>query len=742
RLRAKGGDDGDNWLLIKEKDEHARPGTGEAILEERPESVASGQSIEEIAADPQRVWQSKEREEKVDSFKQKLRRIAAAAGKKTAPRASKRRSKVAAGLSPAKISGAKKAPLPRAPVKPELATLALEAPRGDDWLHEIKHDGYRVLAVVHDGKAKLFTRTGKDWSDHFPPVADAAAELPVGDALLDGEVVVLEPDGRSSFQALQNALSENRGEDLVYFAFDLLHLDGFDLRGAPLVERKEALRQLLAASPSASEGSPIRLSEHVQGQGEEFHRHACGMGLEGIVSKRAASLYRGERGKDWLKVKCLQRQEFVIVGYTDPEGSRSGFGALLLAVYEGERLVFAGRVGTGFNQESLTDIKRRLDKLARPRPAVATPPRGALARGCHWVEPKLVAEVAFSEWTHDGVLRHPSFQGLREDKPPKEVVRERPASPPAAKETAQKESPKRGRGKEEMEVAGVRITHPDKVLYPGEGITKGEVALFYEAIADRILPQLANRPLTLVRCPDGISKQCFYQKHVTDQFPSSVLRVDVGEEQPYAAVDSLQGLLALVQMRVLEIHIWGAHRDRIEQPDYIVFDLDPDLGLAWERVALGALRVRERLADLGLTTFLKTTGGKGLHVVAPLSRRLDWEEVKSFTKAVAESIVAAEPKLYTSMMPKARRQEKIFIDYLRNGRGATSISAYSTRSRPGAAVSTPLAWEELENPDLRGDTYTVQNLRERLEALSSDPWKQFFKTKQSITAAMRKSLGC
>ncbi|HEY8022411.1 MAG TPA: DNA ligase D, partial [Thermoanaerobaculia bacterium] len=513
----------------------------------------------------------------------------------------------------------------------------------------------------------------------------------------------------------------------------------------------------------------IRYGEHVPGQGEDFFRQACGYGLEGVIAKRADSPYRSGRSQEWLKVKCLKRQELVIVGYTDPEGSRTGFGALLLAVHDDKgELTFAGKVGTGFDQASLVDLHRRLVKLERKTPAFANPPRGAEARRSHWVDPKLVAEVSFAEWTKDGVLRHPSFQGLREDKDPKEIVRERPqpvaavsdasaaTSKPAAKAvkaTASKQAPaataatpapgskpapgKKGQGET---VGGVRLTHPERVLYPSAGLTKRDLALYYERIAGWILPHLADRPLTLVRCPEGQGKECFYQKHLSHQFPSSIARVDVGEAQPYGALHDLGGLISLVQMGVLEIHLWGSHVDRLEQPDYIVFDLDPDEGLAWERVVLGARAVRERLEHLGLRTFLKTTGGKGLHVVSPLVPRLPWDDVKAFTKGVVEAIVADEPKLYTSMLPKVRRQGKIFIDYLRNGRGATSIAAYSTRARPGAPVSAPLSWEELDDPDLRGNTYTVETLPARLDGLKADPWKGFAKAAKAITAKMMKAV--
>lgn len=747
RLRGdRAGEDKENWLLFKADDEIAVPGSGDALVEQYPKSVSTGLTLEEIAANPDRVWQSN-REEKVAKKK------AAAPKKKPA------------SFDSSSLPGARKAKLP-AKVAPQLATLVTDPPRGEEWIHELKFDGYRVLCELKEGKVRIITRNGKDWTDRFGPVAEAIADLPAKEALLDGEVAVLLPNGTTSFQALQNALGGGN-EDLVYFAFDLLHLDGYDLRPVPLLQRKEALSALLAGQPR--EGT-IRISDHVQGSGDEFYRHACNYALEGMISKRGDQPYRSGRGKDWVKVKCLKRQEMVIVGFTDPEGSRSGFGALHLAVNEGRELVYAGKVGTGFDTRTLTDLRKKLGKLERNTPAFQNAPRGAEARRSHWVEPKLVAEIAFTEWTEDGLLRHPTFQGLREDKTPDEVVREveRPtaevekkASAPrtmaakTAKKAVKKPAKKSARkgdvpplGPERdpedvTEIAGVKITNPDRVLYPDQGLTKRELALFYERIQAWILPHLRNRPLTLVRCPTGQGKQCFYQKHVSDQFPESVKRVKVEEgpdAEPYGAVDSLPGLISLVQMGVLELHIWGSHLDDIEKPDYIVFDLDPDEGLSWERVVEGTLKVREKLEGIGLRTWLKTTGGKGLHVCVPITRRDDWDEVKAFTKAVVESIVAEEPGRYTSKLPKASRKGKIFIDYLRNGRGATSIAAYSTRARPGAPVSTPLFWEELET-DVRANTYNVRNLPERLASLPADPWADFLKERQSITAAMKKAVG-
>ncbi|HYG61680.1 MAG TPA: DNA ligase D [Thermoanaerobaculia bacterium] len=789
--RSGNDDEKENWLLFKENDETALPGSTDAITRERPESVTTGLSLEEIAANPERVWQSN-RAEKNASFKEKLQATVRAS------RAAKKAPKPEA--APVKVPGARKGAFP-AKLEAQLATLVDEVPRGEEWIHELKFDGYRVLCEVRGGKVRLVTRNGKDWTDRFTPVAKAAGALPVRDALLDGEVVVLEKDGTTSFQALQNALSGQRDDDLVYFAFDLLYLDGHDLRRAELRERKRALADLLAAVPSGPKGR-IRYSDHVEGSGEDFYRQACSFSLEGVISKRGDLPYHPGRNKDWLKIKCLKRQELVVAGFTEPEGARVGLGALLLGVYEGDGLVFAGKVGTGFNDRLLRDLRKRLGRLETPDSPFAGPPRDlvrAAARGdVHWVKPELVGEVAFTEWTRDGVLRHPTFQGLREDKSPQEVRRElpqalppeaggedepaeparsartaRPAAKTAAKKPAAKKAPAKkpaakkapakeaapekpapaapaapaarsGKGAKETEVAGVRLSNPDKVLFPEQGLTKRDLALYYERIAGWILPHIKDRPLTLVRCPEGQGKECFYQKHVSEHVPKSVVRVTItGDPQPYGAVSSVQGLIALVQMGVLELHIWGSHRDDIEKPDYVVFDLDPDEGLDWQRVAEAALLVRQRLTDLGLESFLKTTGGKGLHVVVPLTRRKgqEWDEVKAFTKAVAEDIVAANPGRYTSMLPKARRQGRIFIDYLRNGRGATSICAFSTRARVGAPVSVPLRWDELLDPELRGNTYNVRTLPERLDSLKEDPWEGFHKVRQSITAAIKKAVG-
>jgi bifunctional non-homologous end joining protein LigD len=778
----RGGDRGQNWLLIKERDAEARPGSGDAIVQEQAKSVASHKTIEEIATSSRRVWNSGRPAK--NHAAPKIGGKAVAAKPMPPPGPSRRGSKAAKlKIDLSLLPKARKGPMPHLE-EPELPTLVESPPQGDGWYCEIKYDGYRALCEVENGSVRMLTRHGKDWTARFAPIGRAALALPVTSALFDGEVVVLDERGMSSFQALQESLSDNRGSDLVYYVFDLIYLDGHDLRATPLSSRKEALKALFGGK--ASQG-PLLWSDHVEGRVDDFFAQACSHQLEGIVVKRADRGYSGGRTRDWLKVKCLRRQEMVIGGYTAPGGTRSGFGALLVGVYEDGELHYAGRVGTGFSNRTLDTLAKRLARLKRQSPPFVDPPRGAEAKGAHWVTPELVAEVTFTEWTRDGVLRHPSFQGLREDKKATEVVREKaagnPEEPPADRavtsasaaakttkakaakpKTAKAKTAKAGTakppavkkeaepapgvrkqplGKGEIEMAGVKITHPNRILYPGPNLTKLDLARYYEGIADWILPLLGDRPLTLVRCPEGEGKETFYQKHLTNMFGPEVIRVDVEENTKrvdYGAVHSIPGLMALVQMSVCEIHIWGCHRDMVERPDYVVFDLDPDEGLEWKRVAEGARLMRGFLQELGLRTFLKTTGGKGLHVVLPIARRHEWPEIKAFCKAIADTVAQAEPARYTSQMPKVQRKGRIYIDYLRNTRGATSIAAYSTRSRPGAPVSVPLDWDELT--DDRADTsYTVLTLPERLAKLREDPWADFAKVKQSLSGPLKQILG-
>jgi bifunctional non-homologous end joining protein LigD len=761
-LLVRTGSDGGKpqWLLRKLADEAARPGGAVAVVDERPESVETGRTIDEIGKRPARVWRSdRAREHAVD---------------------------------PSRLPGARRGALP-AFVPPQLATLVAEPPRGTGWVHEIKLDGYRALCRVDKGRAQLLTRRANDWTDTFGRIASDAAFLPAQTALLDGEVVWLGADGRSDFQALQQALGEGRDERLCYFAFDLLHLDGWDLRRSPLRERKQALRALLAAAPS--EMTAWRYSDHVEGEAAPFLRQACAHRLEGIVCKRADAAYSEKRTRDWLKVKCLAEQELVIVGYSEPRsgsrgtGSREALGALLVGVHETAEadgaLRYAGKVGTGFTAATLRDLLRRLRPLERPTPPVADPPRGYKARGVHWVEPELVAQVAFTGWTEEGVLRHPSFRGLREDKEASEVVRELPArvnggdgreeaaaapkratrSRPSsatrradevmAKGTSTRagkrgsttkrpaKSPSRSSRQTAVEVAGVRITNPDRVLYPEQGLTKLELVRFYERIGDHILPYLHSRPLSLVRCPGGREKGCFYQKHIAEGVPPELVAVPVversGAPSVYVAVESLQGLLVLPQMGVLEIHPWGSRRQHLEKPDVLIFDLDPGPGVDWP-AAIGAARdLRHLLGELGLESFAKLSGGKGLHVVVPIVPQLEWEPAKAFTHAVVQLLAKRAPHRYVTVMAKSKRQGKIFLDYLRNGFGNTAIAPYSTRARPGAPVAVPIRWEEL-TPKLAPDHYNVRNLPRRLATLRRDPWDGFFTLRQKVPRAVLRQL--
>ena len=612
---------------------------------------------------------------------------------------------------------------------PQLATLSAEAPRGERWLHELKFDGYRLLAFLRDGKARLVTRRGNDWTHRFRSIADALESLPVERAILDGEVVSLNERGISDFQQLQNQLKRGDEATLAYYLFDLPYYDGYSLTDTPLLERKLLLERVLTEQLAATR-STLRYSEHIEGEGDEVLTQACKNGLEGIISKRIDGHYVQTRSPAWLKSKCTKRQEFVIGGYTKPAGARSHFGALLLGYYDGDgRLAYAGKVGTGFTQQSLQDVFRELKKRVVDSAPFADPPRGYEARSVAWVKPELVGEVEFTEWTKDGQLRHPSFQGLREDKSARSIVREEVRE--MAAKTAKKKS-------EDASVAGVSITHPERVVYPGYGITKLDVARYYENVAKWIMPYVEGRPLTLVRCPQGQARQCFYQKHLTDAMPAAVHGVMIQEkdaEDEYVAVSDVAGLVALVQLGALEFHPWPAREDKVERPDMLVFDLDPGEGVDWKSVVQGANDVRDCLEALGLVSFLRTSGGKGLHVVAPLARRNSWDDLKEFSRGVAETMVRAAPERYVANMSKAKRRGKIFVDYLRNQRGATAIASYSTRARTGAPIATPLAWEEL-TARIKPDQFTLQNIDKRLAKGFKDPWKDFFKIKQSITRKM------
>jgi len=617
---------------------------------------------------------------------------------------------------------------------PQLATLVAAPPSGDEWLHEIKFDGYRIGARVRKGAVALYTRNGNDWTAAFPEIADAVRKLRVDDTLIDGEVAVVLPDGRTSFQALQNAASDPaRRGTLAYFAFDLLRLDGERIESLPLEERKSRLRKVVGNRKTGR----IRFSEHVAGNGKPFFDQACRHGLEGIVSKRRDLPYQPGRHSGWLKTKCVKRQEFVIGGFTDPEGMRAGLGALLIGYYEGDRLVFCGKVGTGFTHKAAIELRARLDRLEQNTCPFVPPPPSAVARRAHWVKPALVCEVEFTEWTSDGKIRHPSFQGLRADKKPTEVTREKPAGTQSAAGRAVT-----ARQDDGNTVAGVTISHPERILYPDIELTKLDVARYYDSIARWIVPHVEGRPLTLVRCPEGLSGECFFMKHSKLWAPPALRRVRIQEKTKvgeYVIADDIAGIVGLVQMGVLEIHTWNSVFDDVERPNRVVFDLDPGEKIEWGAVVRAARMVRTSLAALDLESFVKTTGGRGLHVVVPLVPHADWSQCLEFSRALSERFEHADPGTYTTALARAGRTRKILIDYLRNNRTNTSISAYSTRARAGAPVSVPVAWEELK-PSLKPESFTILTIGKRLAKLKGDPWAGYWKCRQRLTRQLLRAV--
>ncbi|WP_186417379.1 DNA ligase D [Bosea sp. CS1GBMeth4] len=657
RLRPRRGEKRDNWLLIKSDDAAAR--SDEDILETAPNSVKSGLSIEEV-------------------------------GRGEARGSAKARRKPAAGAMPAgasKPAGAAEA-MP-AFVEPCLATLQARPPEGEAWLHEVKFDGYRLQARVLDGTVNLLTRSGLDWTDRFGRnLIDALAALPCEAALIDGEVVALSETG-SSFSALQAALSDGKVDELVFYAFDLIHLDGEDLRDDPLIARKERLEALLQRVP---EDGPLRFSEHFVEPGEAMLRHACRIGLEGVVSKRRDAPYRSGRGRDWIKSKCTQRQEFVIAGYVPSTASGRSLRSLVMGYYEDGRLKPAGGVGTGFTQKSAKILKAQLDRLATE----TSPFSGAAARqrGVVWVKPELVAEIEFRAWTASRTLRHASFLGLREDKPAKQVRGEWPVDGKESGSAGKRSADRKG-ASPPMAKTTVKLSNPGKALWPETGLTKQGLLDYYAHVWPVMKRFVLERPLSLVRAPDGIQDQTFFQKHASPGMHQAIASQRDSDGEELLFIRDFDGLAALVQLGTVEIHAWGAPLAAIETPDQIIFDMDPDKGIALQELRSATLAVRERLDQLGFTSFLKTSGGKGFHVVVPLQPKADWAQVKAFSRDFAKAMEQAEPKRFTATLSKKARKGRIFIDYLRNGRGATAIVPYSTRARPGAAVAMPIPWDAI-----------------------------------------------
>jgi len=681
--------DRQNWLLIKHRDSYARD--KDTLTTRFTRSVETGRDFKGIAsgAKPEKtssvpveaVWYSDP--EKAERAGQKSRVT----------------SESQAGATPN-----------FRPV--HLATLVDSVPSGEDWLFEMKYDGYRCLAAVAGKSVRLYTRSGLDWTPKFGALVEPLQKLKIGSALIDGEICAFDGKGRTDFTTLKSVLSN--GGRLEFFAFDLLESDGEDLTKLPLVERKKRLERLLANSASKD---PVQYSSHVKGHGQKVLDALCRDGHEGVIAKLANAPYRGGRSKSWLKIKCLKRQEFVIGGWS-PSSKRRGFASLLLGTWEGDKLVYRGRVGTGFGQDMLEELGTKLEKLARKTSPFDDVPKN-LSRGANWVTPRLVAEIAYTELTGDGILRHPSFVGLRSDKPAEEVHMEN--SQAIA-----------GDGVAVAEKLNVRLTSPDRIVYPGQGITKARLVAYYEDVANAMLPHIENRPLSLVRCPQGRAKHCFFQKHDTGGFPEqlhsrSIVEKD-GDTQDYFYVTDLAGLVAGTQMNVLEWHIWGSRFDHVEKPDRLVFDIDPDEGLEFKAITIAACEIRDRLQEMGLESFPMVSGGKGIHVIVPLKPEAEWPEVKNFCKSFAQQMADDAPDRYTAKLSKTRRKGRLFIDYLRNERGSTAICPWSVRSREGAPVAVPVDWDEVSSLKSANGF----SLAEASERASGNAWSNYFKVKQTL----------
>lgn len=726
RTRLRGSSSKQQWLLIKEKDAVARPASDYDITEELPGSVISGAEV-----GLGRKTQAGADRKKAASGKAKAKAAPASSKDDVAPQTRKKVTRKGSAF-PDQLA-------------PQLASL-VDSPPAGDWLYEIKFDGYRIMARLQGDEVRLITRNGHDWSDRMPLQLKALKGLKLNDSWLDGEVVMLNEQGLPDFQALQNAFETGRSKDIIYYLFDMPFHDGEDLREQPVEDRREVLKKVLHGQRSRL----LRYSDAFRSGHRDIVESASAMGLEGVIGKRVGSPYVSKRSGDWIKLKCRLRQEFVIAGYTAPQGNRARFGALLLAVNDPDQgLVYAGRVGTGFSEVTLKQLHDQLNPLQREKSPLSGKLTGPQARGVHWVEPQLICEVEFAEWTREGILRQAAFVGLRSDKTADEIVREHPqpasavavrGKKPVARSTKAAPAAKVAKGR--INVAGIGVSHPDRVIDEQSGTHKVELAQFYEAIAEWILPFLNDRPVALLRCPDGIAGEQFFQKHSERLAIPHIKQLDRKLDPGHAAlmeIDSVQALVGAAQMGAIEFHTWGATGDRIETPDHLVLDLDPDPALPWRSMIEATQMILAVLEELGLQAFLKTSGGKGIHIIVPLARQADWDTVKGFAKAIAEFVSHKLPERFTATMGAKNRVGKIFVDYLRNSRGGSTVAAYSVRARPGLPVSVPIALDELAGLKSAAQ-WTIGNLVQRLRKLKSDPWEGY-RNKQRITQKMWKQLG-
>ncbi|MCZ4346504.1 DNA ligase D [Devosia neptuniae] len=702
--KRKSGPARQNWLLIKHRDEQAR---NEGTLTTRfTRSVSTGRDMAEIAKGlkPKKTTKTK-----------------ADAVWHSDP------DKAVDNPAPNMPKSGKSGQLPEFR-PPQLATLSSEVPEGNDWVFEMKYDGYRCQAAIAGDQVRLFTRNGKDWTDQFATIVPPLSRITKGTALIDGELCAFDSKGRTDFSTLKQRLSD--GGPLTFFAFDLIEENGEDTAKLKLTERKRRLEALLGTIDTSS---LVQLSTHVTGNGQKVLDALCRENHEGIIAKQADAPYRSDRNRNWLKIKCARRQEFVIAGWS-PSSKKKTFASLLLGTWDDGKLTYRGRVGTGFSVDVAEELQRQLDSRSRKTSPFAQVPK-PIARNARWITPELVAEIGYAEFTPDGILRHPSFLGLREDKSAKDVTLEKPTDRP---ETAALNAKA---GIAAADKAAVRLTSPDRVVYPGQGVTKAELVAYYAAVAERMLPYVANRPLSLLRCPQGRAKYCFFQKHDTGGFPDAMKSLLItekdGSKEDYFYIDDLAGLIAGTQMNVLEWHLWGSRNKDVKKPERIIFDIDPDEGLGFADVRAAATDIRDLLNALGLKSYPLVSGGKGVHVIAPLTPRVAWPEVKAFCKGLAQRLADDQPDRYIATMSKAKRKGKLFIDYLRNERGSTAIAPWSSRSREGAPAAVPVSWDELQNVK-SANQFTLAAAAER--ASEADPWTDYFEITQSITKPMLKAV--
>ncbi len=672
RMKAKADETKENWLLLKEKDEYAKNCNG---VDAYTTSVRTGRTMPEIETNADEKWPKN----------------------------------------------------PFNSAEAQLAKLVQAVPDNEDWLYELKYDGYRIIAFVEGNGVRLQTRGNHDYAHRFADVASALVDWAAGRSMvLDGEMVVTDSSGKTDFQALQNYMRSPQDKSPTYIVFDLLALDGKDLRGQPLAQRKEALEALMKDAPKS-----LYYSRHVCGNGQESFSSACAIGMEGIIGKKADSVYSGTRNGDWVKLKCDKRQEFVIGGYTLSQKKTCGVSSLLLGVYENGALIYAGRAGTGLGEADVKELTAQFESLISTNAPFQCPPTPRAHETITWLLPQLVAEIKFAEWTDENLLRQASYKGLRTDKNPGDITREKADDKPDCASSGEESEKPMVSDSKTIIIGDVKITNPGKVIFNDPEITKEDIVRYYAQVSNRMLPYVGHRILSVVRCPKGVSQSCFYKKHPGPDSKGIVtmpITNSDGETEEYFYIENMSGLLSEAQMGTLEFHVWGSRVDALEQPDMMVFDLDPDEGMDIDTVRQGVRDVKNILAELSLRSYLKTSGGKGYHVVVPLKPSVPWETFHDFARRVAEVMAQKWPDRYTSNVRKANRKNRIFIDWIRNGRGATSIAPYSIRARKGARVSMPIPWEALGT--VAPDGVDMADALRRIS--DADPWADFFQNDQLL----------